>query len=415
MKRVTTFGFSLFLDNRIELLDKKLLESEFLMSFAADSPKTRGRSQHIGNKREFLSRHLAWCRSPVIGYITAFLLVGLLLVIEKIDEGIPGASFFIGAPFGLLAIVVALVWGAGPALVALLLGLLVVIEIVSPNTLTVDIPRDALIIGPFLVLQIGAIAAVVRLEQAHRKLLQSQKQLEQANSLKDYVLTRAAHELKTPLTTILGRTQWLSSRLKRSGQTPENWATLQKFLEVIEKRAHHQQALIDSLFDLSHAYAQEVALQLSPCDLGSLCRDAIEDIQTLSGRSIDLDCSTAPLTLQADEKYLFQVLTNLLSNAVKYSPENSSISVRVYPENNALLLQVHNDGPTLSREQLEHLFDPFYRDPAVERAALPGWGLGLTISKRFVERHGGHIWVESQPGNGVTFFVRLPVEPIIGS
>ena len=100
---------------------------------------------------------------------------------------------------------------------------------------------------------------------------------------------------------------------------------------------------------------------------------------------------------------------NLLSNAVQYSQENSSILVRVYPENNTLLLQVHNDGPALSREQLERLFDPFYRDPSVERAALPGWGLGLTISKKFVERHGGHIWAESSPGNGVTFFVRLPV------
>ncbi|GCE24677.1 hypothetical protein KDA_01610 [Dictyobacter alpinus] len=375
---------------------------------ATEPPKIKERLQYIKNKLQGPT----WLRSPLMGYIAAFLLVGFLLLIEKADEGIPDVPLFIGTPFGLLAILVALVWGTGPALVALGFGLIVVIEFISPNTLTTDIPRDVLIIGPFIALQLTAIATVVRLEQAHLKLKRSQQQLEQANALKTYVLVRAAHELKTPLTTIIGRTQWLSSHLDRSGPTPENWAALQRYLEVTRKRAYYLQELIDSLFDLSRAYVQgAAALQLSPCDLVTICRDAVEDVQALSDRSIDLDCPPSPLLLQADEKYLAQVLINLLNNAVKYSPENSKVKVHVHSEDNSFLLQVHNDSPTLSQEQLERLFEPFYRDPVVERAGLPGWGLGLTISKQFVELHGGQLWAELYADNGITFLVRLPADP----
>jgi signal transduction histidine kinase len=304
---------------------------------------------------------------------------------------------------------VALVWGTGPALVALVFGLLVVLKYVSPTALSSDLWRDAAIVGPFLFLQLVVLVTVIQLERSRRELRQSNQRLARVNALKDYVLMRAAHELKTPLTTILGRTQLLASRLDKSGETPENWEAVQKYLEVMEVRSLHLRALIDSLFDLSRVRTEEISSPFPPCDLASLCREVIENQQTLSDRAIELDVPAHLIMLAADEKHLSQVLAQLVNNAVKYSPDDSLITIRVHAEKHAVTLQVHTDGPALAPEQVEHLFDPFYRTPEVQYSSIPGWGLGLTISKEIVERHGGRIWAESSRDKGTTFFVKLPL------
>jgi signal transduction histidine kinase len=102
------------------------------------------------------------------------------------------------------------------------------------------------------------------------------------------------------------------------------------------------------------------------------------------------------------------VVVNLVTNAIHYSRENSAIHVCVRSRDTHVLLQVHNEGPALSREQQARLFEPFYRTPYAESLDAKGWGLGLTISKEIVERHNGHIWVQSSEKKGTTFFVRIP-------
>jgi signal transduction histidine kinase len=380
-------------------------------------------SRHHQGKLRHAAKHLAWLRSPIYGYAASFFLVGGLLFIEKIDEQVPQVSLFIGTPFALVSILVALIWGVGPALVALVLGLIIVFNFVSPGTLTADFIKDIAIIGPFILLQFVAIATVIRLERSrrallvahreleitHRKLVESSQQLERANVLKDYVMTRAAHELRTPLTTILGRTQLISARLDKSGETPENWRTVQKYIEVVNVRALHLRSLIESLFDLSSISSGNISLQRAPCDLTNLCCEVVEDQRVLSDRPIELERPAGSIVLQADEKLLCEVLENLLNNALKYSPEHTPISVRLYTEDEHAILQVHNEGYALSSEQLERLFDPFYRTPDREYSPIQGWGLGLTISKEIVERHGGQIWAESPDRDSVIVFVRLPL------
>ncbi|MBE3560101.1 MAG: HAMP domain-containing histidine kinase [Ktedonobacteraceae bacterium] len=367
--------------------------------------------------------------ASVMGYFFSLLLVAVLSLLEKIDQTFPHAPIFLGAPFGMISILIALLWGSGPALFSMVLGVIVIVVFLSPGIVTPDMMRDIIIIGPFVLLQLLALAIVVRMEKGRRRLLTAQQtaqtyaqeleaanaelhrvnsQLEQANYLKDYVLTRSSHELKTPLTTILGRTQLLLARLERFGETPENCATVHKHLEVIEERAHHLRSLIENLLDLSKIYADEEPFHLVPCDLGSLCHDVVEEAHTRSGRTIELEIPAGPLPLRADDKRLSQVLTNLLSNAIKYSPEHTPIHVRVDVENGSAVLSVHNECPALSQEQLEHIFEPFYRTVDVEYSSIPGWGLGLAMSKKIVERHSGRIWVESSADNGITFSVRLP-------
>ncbi|HEY0757561.1 MAG TPA: HAMP domain-containing sensor histidine kinase [Ktedonobacteraceae bacterium] len=366
-------------------------------------------------------RNVLKLRSPALGYLAAFVFVGLLLLLAKVDTYIPQAPLFLGAPFGLVAILVALIWGIGPALAALLLSLIALSNFSSPGLLTPNVIRDLLTIGPFIVLEIVAIIIVVRLERARRALLhihqelerthanvvQSHKQLEQANDLKDYVLTRASHELRTPLTTILGRTQLLVSRLERSGETPENWLSVQKYLGIVEVRALYMSELIDRLFELSQVHSEELPTILPLYDLTSLCYDLIEEVHTYSRRGIEVDLPSTPLTLPANTKRLFQALSNILHNAVKYSEDNTPISFVVETDNDYATIHIHNTCSTLDADQLKQLFQPFYRAPGVEYSSIPGWGLGLTISKEIIERHKGVIWAESLPHEGLSIFVKL--------
>jgi len=247
------------------------------------------------------------------------------------------------------------------------------------------------------------------LETANQRLVQANEQLERANYLKDYVILRSSHELRTPMTTILGRTQLALHRLNRLGETPENWSALRQYLEIIEAHAQNLRILIDDLFDLSSVRSGQFPLRLTQCDLGGLCRDVIQDQQAFSDRSIELELPSDSLLIQADDKRLAQVLVNLVNNAVKYSPEHTTIHVRVRREHAYVILEVHNESKALSQAELEHIFEPFYRTLDAENSPIKGWGLGLTISKEIVERHGGQIWAESSEGKGITFFVKLPI------
>ncbi len=338
---------------------------------------------------------------------------------------------FDAAPFGLVSIVVALLWGLRPALFAIAIGQIAIATFITrPGLLTSNIGKDIAIFAPFVALQLVAVGVALRFEAARRRvlaaqqrtqtyaqeleavnqrLIQANEQLERANYLKDYVVLRSSHELRTPLTMILGQTQMALRRLNRSGETSENWSALRQYLGIVEAHALNLRMLIDDLFDLSSVRAGQFPLRLAQCDLGSLCRDVIKDQQAWSGRSIELDLPSEPLLLQADEKRLVQVLVNLVNNAVKYSPENTTIRVCVRPEHAHLILEIHNEGTALSPVQLEQIFEPFYRTLDAESSPMKGWGLGLAISKEIVERHRGQIWAESAEGKGITFFVKLPI------
>lgn len=383
----------------------------------------RERTQHLA---ALLSRLL---RSAWFGYVAGVLLVGAMVVVVKLDQLIPSAPILAGAPFGLVSVVVALIWGLRPALFTIALGLVAIVEIISPGLLTSDVWKDTVIFVPFVFLQFVAVATAVRFEVARRRILaaqqmmqayaaeleaanqrlaQTNEQLERAGYLKDYVILRSSHEFRTPMTTILGRAQMALYRLNRSGETPENWSALHQYIEIIEAQAQNLRVLIEELFDLSSVRSGQYPLRLTQCDLGRLCREVIEDQRAVSGRSIELELPSEPLLLQANDKRLSQVLMNLLNNAVKYSPAQSTIHVSVCSEEAHVILQVHNEGKALSQAQVEHIFEPFYRAPEAENSQIKGWGLGLAISKEVVERHGGQIWAESSEGKGTTFFVRLP-------
>jgi signal transduction histidine kinase len=114
--------------------------------------------------------------------------------------------------------------------------------------------------------------------------------------------------------------------------------------------------------------------------------------------------------MQADADRLAQVLVNLVSNAAKYSPESSPIEVCLRPQKETVLIEVRDHGKGIARNQLDRIFETFYRTPEAIASPKHGLGLGLAISKDITERHGGRIWCASELNKGSTFFVELPLK-----
>jgi signal transduction histidine kinase len=240
-------------------------------------------------------------------------------------------------------------------------------------------------------------------------LAQSNARLEQASRVKDQFLSMASHELRTPLTSMQGHLQLLLRRLKRqSAQNPE-WLPVYDSLGKVDEQTRRLTALVNDLLDINILRSGKVPVRLAPCDLCVLCRGVVEGRSALTGRQIDLNLSFCPLMLQADEGRLSQVTINLVSNALKYSSANTVIRVEVSQRAGEAILAVHNEGPVLSKEQQEAIFEPFYRSPDAQSSAVPGWGLGLAISKEIITQHGGRLWVESSKEKGTTFFAALPL------
>jgi signal transduction histidine kinase len=243
--------------------------------------------------------------------------------------------------------------------------------------------------------------------------------LRAANALKEEFLSIASHELKTPLTVLQARTQATRRRLLRAGHTDaaEQFAPVQQSLNRIL-------ALVQELLEASRIQAGPLALHLEPCDLGSLVAEAASEEREASERTITLEGAESPgLWSLADRERLRQVVTNLLENAVKYSPPDQPVSLRIWRQpaiytpssaeaaggGEEVVLRIHDEGVGIPPDEVEHVFERFYRARTSSARQYGGLGLGLHIAATIVERHGGRIWAESPgPGQGTTCCVVLP-------
>jgi signal transduction histidine kinase len=211
-------------------------------------------------------------------------------------------------------------------------------------------------------------------------------------------IAMAAHELRTPVTSILGFSQLLQRR------EPEN-----RHVATIARQAASLDRLINDLIDSSRVEGGGLELRRERVDLVELARDIVEQIQPLSEEHpIRLKAPPNPVEGHWDRERLGQVIQNLLVNAVKYSPGGGEIVVSVDAQGDNARLRVQDRGVGVSPGVLPRLFDAFYR---VERTArmVRGLGLGLHISRSLVEAHGGQIAAESAgPGEGSTFTITVP-------
>jgi two-component system phosphate regulon sensor histidine kinase PhoR len=219
-------------------------------------------------------------------------------------------------------------------------------------------------------------------------------------------LSLVSHELRSPLTSILGYAQLLRRQLA-TGQTPTE---LDRRLEVIVEQGKRVNALVEDLLDASRAEVGRLTLQMEPVDLAGLVRKTVDDSRVTAPRHLfRVDLPDELPAVRADPGRIEQVLRNLLSNAVKFSNPGTTVTVRVRPQPGRLLVSVSDEGVGISREDMETLFLPFHRVRRVGGREVKGVGLGLFISRSIVEAHGGDMWVHSQLGQGSTFYFTLPL------
>ena len=234
------------------------------------------------------------------------------------------------------------------------------------------------------------------------------RELERA---REAFLSAAAHDLKTPLTSIRGQAQLAQRRLARL-DTPETTPVLAQ-LARIQESSDAMVGLIDELVDVTRQQlGGGLDLHRAPTDLVALVQESVESHQAASGRTIHLEVAVPALSAEVDAARIARVVGNLLSNALKYSPAESAIGVWLGPEEGdggpEAVLVVRDEGIGIPTADLSHIFERFVRAGNVA-GHIQGTGIGLASARGIVEQHGGSITVESTEGAGSTFTVRLPL------
>ncbi|WP_134766677.1 HAMP domain-containing sensor histidine kinase [Nocardioides sp. 1609] len=229
-------------------------------------------------------------------------------------------------------------------------------------------------------------------------------ELRRLAAYKSQVLSTVSHELKNPLTAVSGYVEILEGDTSLS-------STGRRSLGALDRAARRMGRLVDSLLELSEVEDPEAAVPSEVMDVRPLVDGALELLRTVATRrdlDVRVDTPEHPVLACCSPTDLERVLTNLVSNAVKYTPRGGAITVRVVEHADLVELAVVDEGIGISPEDQQRLFTEFFRSTNPDAVAQPGTGLGLTISARVIERHGGRIQVESRLGEGSTFRVFLP-------
>ncbi|GAC1696222.1 MAG: hypothetical protein NVS9B6_03010 [Candidatus Limnocylindrales bacterium] len=232
-------------------------------------------------------------------------------------------------------------------------------------------------------------------------------QLEVANRHKSEFLANMSHELRTPLNAIIGFSEVLQQKM--FGELNEQQTD---YLGDIVSSGRHLLSLINDILDLSKIEAGRMELQLTSFSLVAALGNAVTLIReraTSHGIRLDLQVEAPLDTIVADERKIKQVVVNLLTNAVKFTPDGGSVSVRASSSAGRVRIAIRDTGIGIAPEDQGRIFEEFQQARRQTAQSREGTGLGLTLSKRFVELHGGTLTLESEPGKGSTFTVTLPL------
>ena len=256
------------------------------------------------------------------------------------------------------------------------------------------------------VIAIENVRLFKELEASNREIVEKSRQLEVASQHKSEFLANMSHELRTPLNAIIGYSEMLQEEaqdLQQDAFIPD--------LEKINAAAKHQLSLINDILDLSKIEAGRMELERTDFHLPTVIDTAVTLVRERAGRrGITLHTTVDPQLgdVHADERKLKQVMLNLLSNAIKFTPEGGRIDVRAGVHDEIVEVSVADTGVGIAPEDQQAVFEEFRQVGTADKKG-EGTGLGLALSRRFVELHGGRIWVNSQVGQGSTFTFTLPV------
>lgn len=257
--------------------------------------------------------------------------------------------------------------------------------------------------GEKRLLQTFASQAALALERARFAQAESRaKILEESDKLKSAILSSVSHELRTPLSTIKAASSSL-----RGNQVNWDSPARVELITAIDDEADHLNMLVGNLLDMSRIEAGVLKPKREWNIMAEIVGGVLERMKYSAVRhKLEVDVSEDLPLMPVDYVQMEQVFTNLLSNSLKYAPENTSVRIYANVENDMLHVILSNQGPQVPNEDLERIFDKFYRVTAADR--VTGTGLGLSICKGIIEAHGGKIWAENL-ADGFAFNFTIPI------
>jgi signal transduction histidine kinase len=233
------------------------------------------------------------------------------------------------------------------------------------------------------------------------------RELEAANRHKSEFLANVSHELRTPLNAIIGFSEVLLEKMFGELNDKQN-----EYVDDILSSGRHLLSLINDILDLSKIEAGRMDLEVTTFYLPDAIENALLLIRERASRhgiKLDRMIDDRLGEFNADERKVKQVLVNLLSNAVKFTPEGGQIKVEAGLGDHAVIISVTDTGIGIAKQDQEAIFEEFRQASGSYAHKREGTGLGLTLTRKFVEMHGGKIWVQSEPGKGSKFTFTLPI------
>lgn len=227
-----------------------------------------------------------------------------------------------------------------------------------------------------------------------------QKKME---NLKDEMLSSVSHEMRTPLTAMLGFIEYML-------QNPVEPEQQREFLETVHRETERLNELVSNFLDLQRLQAQMETYHFEPVPICPLLREMAHLFAVASKKHpVRLDCPHDLPAIMGDSRRLQQVLKNLLSNAIRYSPEGGEVTIGASRDGDIVIIRVQDSGMGIPPQALNRVFERFYRVDDSARRIPGGIGLGLALVREVVRAHGGRVWVESTVGRGSTFYLSVPV------
>jgi signal transduction histidine kinase len=254
-----------------------------------------------------------------------------------------------------------------------------------------------------------ATQSVLAIQNARlfREIEAKSRELEAANRHKSEFLANVSHELRTPLNAVIGFSEVLLEKLFGELNDKQN-----EYVDDILSSGRHLLSLINDILDLSKIEAGRMELETTTFDLPSAIENAlllVRERATRHGIKLDRVVDNRLGDFTGDERKVKQILVNLLSNAVKFTPEGGKVRVNARLGDSAAIISVVDTGIGIAPEDHEAIFEEFRQVGSNYTQKREGTGLGLTLTRKFVEMHGGKIWVESEPGKGSTFTFTMPI------
>jgi signal transduction histidine kinase len=240
------------------------------------------------------------------------------------------------------------------------------------------------------------------LDRQRTELEEQNTQLRESEQLKSEMIAVASHEVRTPLSSVLGFTKLL---LKEDSDAE----TRRRYLGIVEAQAERLAALLDDFLTLDRLEKGQLGMRDELVDMRAVLEDQVQLYEAESeGHHLELQAPEDALPVRGDAARLAQVVGNLLSNAIKYSPGGGIVEVVAERANRTVRVSVNDEGLGIPDEQQDRIFTKFFRGTAVD-SGIPGSGLGLAFSRAVAEAHGGRITFASTAGEGSTFSLELPV------